>query len=137
MSDAKTVLSYLGELGSRLNRLDQMVTVNARADSALAANLGYIADRLSRAQDRATYREYRDFERERAEEAAEARDQARRDAEACRRHQAAYADSFAGFNVQAPAPAADEAPGNYRRRLFATLQSRLSPRHELFAIDAD
>jgi hypothetical protein len=48
---------------------------------------------------------------------------------------AAYNDSFAGLNAQAPPPAADEAPGTYRRRLFSLLQSRLSPRHELYGLD--
>jgi hypothetical protein len=134
---AMGVLEYLGALGSRIKALDERVTINQRADSAIASNLGILADRMSRAQDRATYREYRDFAAERVQEAAEARERARRDAENCRKHQVAYSDSFASFGVQAPAPVSDERPGDYRRRLFANLQARLSPRSKLYPLDPD
>jgi hypothetical protein len=96
MADVKTALAYLSDLGQRVKALDERISLNQRADSALASNLGVIADRLSRAQDRATVREYRDFAAGRAHEAAEARDRARRDAEACRKWQAVYSDSFVG-----------------------------------------
>jgi hypothetical protein len=74
----------LAALNTRVQNLDSKIAL--RNDSKLAQNLATLADRMARAQDRATYREYRDFERERAQEAAEARAQARRDAEHCRRH---------------------------------------------------
>jgi hypothetical protein len=125
-ADAKGILQYLNDLGMRQKELAARVDSNAlRNDPALAHNLAVLADRLKRQTDRAVAKEYLEFCDDRDREAAEARRQARQDAENCRRWQATYNDSYQSFGVQTPAPVADEKPGDFRRRLFAGLQSRL------------
>ena len=67
-----------------------------------------------------------------------ARAQRMRDnAEARRQIQATYADAFAAFGNEPPAPIDDEAPVAYRRRLFNRLARKLAPDHELSQIRAD
>ncbi len=60
-----------------------------------------------------------------AQEAAERRDRARNRADACRRHQERYADSFDAFGAQTPPPIDGEFPGDYRRRLLQRLIDKL------------
>jgi hypothetical protein len=70
MPDAKTILEYLGDLGQRVKNLDQRLAYNQARDDSLnktANSFATLVDRMTRAQDRATYREFRDFERERAD----------------------------------------------------------------------
>jgi hypothetical protein len=62
---------------------------------------------------------------------------ARDNAEARRQIQATYADAFASFGTEVPAPVDDEAPSAFRKRLFNRLARRLAPDHELSSIRAD
>ena len=48
-----------------------------------------------------------------------------------------YADAYRSFGSEVPAPADDEAPSAYRRRLFNRLVRRLSPDHKLAQIRSD
>jgi hypothetical protein len=136
MTSENAVSAILDRLDEAKRRMDQLsARIQLRNDSRLANNLGAIADRLGRQIERQEIREARDDAAERAREAEERREWSRRQAAGCHRHQIAYSDSFRSLGVQVPQPVADEAAGDYRRRLFAALAARLSPRHNLFAVD--
>jgi hypothetical protein len=65
----------------------------------------------------------------RADDAARmmaAREQARADADLRREYQARYADAFASHGTLVPAPVDDERPGQYRQRLFDSLQRKIA-----------
>jgi hypothetical protein len=65
------------------------------------------------------------------------RERAREDAERRRQYQVRYADAFAAFGTQVPAPVDDERPGEYRKRLYEHLRHKLPGGHELATIRAD
>jgi hypothetical protein len=48
-----------------------------------------------------------------------------------------YADAFASFGTEVPAPVDDEAPSRYRARLYNRLARRLPSGHELADVRAD
>jgi hypothetical protein len=82
--------------------------------------------------------------REEAELAAEsiereaARRQRQRDyAESRRVIAETYADAYASFGTEVPAPADDEAPSGYRRRLYNRLARKLPTNHDLADLRAD
>jgi hypothetical protein len=137
---AAGVLQYLNDLAARQKELSQRVEYSQARNDSLDRTMGDFAtlvDRMTRAQDRATVREYRDFQRDNADREADERERSKRDHEACRRHQIAYADGgYSAFGVQTPPPVSGEAPGDYRRRLFRGLQDRLSRGSKLYDIDA-
>jgi hypothetical protein len=56
------------------------------------------------------------------------RDQMRKDAENCRKHQARFDEVFRAHGQETPAPLGDEAPGDYRRRLLQNLIDSKLPR---------
>jgi hypothetical protein len=88
MADAKTVLQSIGELGQRVKDLDTRLAL--RRDDKPVRNLEVVADRLSRAQDRATAREYEQFRRDETIAADNRREQARADSIRCGEHQRRY-----------------------------------------------
>ena len=94
----------------------------SRVDEALVAKLQRQAAQL---------------EREAAEERQAERERAR--ADSFRNHElgAIFADAFAAFGTQVPAPADDERPSAYRRRLFERLRRKLPSNHDLANIRAD
>jgi hypothetical protein len=59
------------------------------------------------------------------------RAQLRRWGDRCRDHQERYDSVFGLFGKQAPKPAADAFPPDYRRQLFGIGQSMLAPEHDL------
>jgi hypothetical protein len=84
----------------------------------------------------------RDRERKRLDsmneeiERGETNAQARRWADSCRKHQSRYDEVFHnGFGERAPARIADEAPGDYRRRMFDALRRKLPDKSDLHGID--
>jgi hypothetical protein len=50
----RTALQYLSDLGMGVKRLNERVSASQARDDNLARSLADVADRLSRAQDRAT-----------------------------------------------------------------------------------
>ena len=103
--------------------------------------------RMARIDDSMERLEHVIDQRLRREEEAEAEDararevarrQRQRDnADQRRQIGAVYADAFASFGVEVPAPADDEAPARYRVRLFNRLARKLAPSHELADVRAD
>jgi hypothetical protein len=82
----------------------------------------------------------REIERLTAEDAAEARAAAEQaKADALRRMEVAekYDAAFAAFGERCPQPAADERPGQFRKRLFENLRRRLPDGHEWASTRAD
>jgi hypothetical protein len=76
------------------------------------------------------------------EEQRREQDEAKRDldlrhANARRRYQARYDETFSQFGEQVPQPSGDEYPGDYRRRLFSSLQRKLAAGHDLAGVRAD
>ena len=70
-----------------------------------------------------------------AAEAQERRDQARRDMERCQVHQARYDNVFTKFGKRAPLALADDAPPDYRRKLYGLAQTMLPSGHSLADLD--
>jgi hypothetical protein len=97
-----------------------------RAEKRLAAMIDRRAD-AEEAQARADAADRMMAERERARE----------DAERKREIQVRYADAFASHGSLVPAPVDDERPGQYRKRLFDSLQRKLPPTHDLATIRSD
>jgi hypothetical protein len=88
------------------------------------------------------HRQWRDQERARADELSEARmaqlEQTRKQADACRKHQARYDESFRRLGTDgAPPPHDGEFGGDYRRRLLGGLRDKLSPNHPFANVDFD
>jgi hypothetical protein len=106
----------------------------------LTDRIDRIDRRLDLAADAALERARRDVKAMRradALDAEEARSKAIRDRARCGEHQSRYDTVFAKHGVRAPAPAVDERPPTYRRRLFAQAQSLLpSSDHPLNRFDA-
>ena len=72
-----------------------------------------------------------------AQRMMEEREQARADADRRREIQARYSDAFNAHGTLVPAPVDDERPGQYRQRLFNSLQRKLPPAHELATVRSD
>jgi hypothetical protein len=106
-----------------------MSSAQGRIDSAL--------DRINRALDESARRHEAALEAEEAQARADARERARAHAERNREIQARYADSYAAFGTETPAPVDGESPFAYRRRLFNRLQHRLGPDNDLADIRSD
>lgn len=102
---------------STLQRLDN---ATARLDSILDERLRQEEQRARRAD---------------AARADEAREQVRRDADRCVRHQTRYDSVFEKHGRRAPQPVADAEPPDYRRELFAIAQSMLPSGHWLAKVD--
>jgi hypothetical protein len=126
MTTAKTAFEYLSDLGAKVASLDQRISADQERQDNLAHDLRYNIDRQQRAQDRATVREYREFQRETAQEEAEGRTRAQADAHANRQTQAVYQGVLSAFNEQAPPPAMGMEPESYRRKLMRGLRAKLS-----------
>jgi hypothetical protein len=104
-----------------------------------------VAERVARSLNRLdgvtgvmAEREARRLRDERRADAAEQEDreaarraQLRRWADRCREHQKRYDSVFGLLGKQAPKPAADAFPPDYRRDLFGIGQSMLPPEHDL------
>jgi hypothetical protein len=134
---AAGVVQYLGDLGQKVRELGQRVAYDKTRNDSLeraAAGFSAVVDSMTRQMDRSVAREYRQFERERADEADAEREQARRDTEACKRHQARYDSVFSQFAVATPPPVAGEAGGDYRRRLLRHVLDRLPRNDRLYDI---
>jgi hypothetical protein len=104
---------------------------------ALTSELEAAERRLARMVNRRA-----DLEEEQARADAVARErelvaQVRDAAERRRQYQARYADAFAAFGSQPPAPIEDERPGQYRQRLYEHLRRKLPDGHELATVRAD
>ena len=100
-------------------RLDETF---ARADEVLRARLKH---------------EQAALEREDAEQRRADAEASRADAECRRMITTKFDDAFASFSVETPPARDDEAPGDYRRRLFERLRRRLPDSHDLANIRAD
>jgi hypothetical protein len=135
-ASAQTALQYLSSLGARVKSLDERVTAGQTRDDRLAHSLADVADRLNRAQDRASYREFAAFQADRAAEADQQRERARADSIRCEQHQHRYDEAFQPFNKRAPSPSSDAHPGTFRRELFREAQRLLPSSSELAAITA-
>lgn len=109
--------------------MSSLSMVQARVDSA--------SERLNGILLQQERRELARLEAERAEQEREAAERARRHAERKREFQAAYADAYAGFNLETPMARTDELPSKYRRRLYDGLRRRLAPDHPLADLRAD
>jgi hypothetical protein len=109
-----------------------MATQAAILDHIRATN-----DRLNRALDRRVAREYLAFADEAEQAEQERRDRVLRHGDAIRRHQARYDGAFSSFGEQTPQPINGEYPGDYRRGLFAALQRKLPPDHDLAGVDPE
>jgi hypothetical protein len=101
-------------------------------------------ERLNRYLDFRVHREMRAYADEATEREEQRREQeeARRDceqrhADACRRHAARYDGAFSQFGEQTPQRINGEYPGDFRRRLFTSLQRKLAPDHRLADARAD
>jgi hypothetical protein len=94
-------------------------------------------DRLDKYLDFTVRREMQARADEAADREAERRDKMSRWDAACARHQAKYQDAYDKWGMQAPARIADEAPGDYRRRLFKGLQDKLPLNDDLEGVDPE
>jgi hypothetical protein len=70
-----------------------------------------------------------------ATEAQERRDRIRRNADRCAAHQARYDSMFTRFGRRAPLAIADDAPPDYRRKLYSIAQTMLPSGHMLADLD--
>lgn len=95
-----------------------------RAEKRLAAMIDRRAD-AEEAQARAAA----------AAAAQERRDRIRRDMERCQAHQHRYDNVFTKFGKRAPMALADNAPPDYRRKLYALAQTMLPSGHSLADLD--
>jgi hypothetical protein len=93
------------------------------------------ADAILNVQHEVARRDLARMRRADALEEQERRDKARRWADACQKHQARYQPAYDTWTQMVPQPAADEAPGDYRRRLFRGLMDKLPLGHELEGLD--
>ena len=100
-------------------RLDETMS---RADEVLRARL-----KLEQAE----------LERDAADQRRADAQQAREDVERRRMIVSKFDDAFAAFSTETPQARDDEAPGDYRRRLFERLRRRLPDSHDLANIRAD
>jgi hypothetical protein len=100
-----------------------------------AARAERATERLNKFLDFKVRREMRAYADEAAAQEKQRRDQARERAEYRRKHQENYDAAFSLFGERTPEPAADEAPGTYRRRLFRALQRKLPDCHDLGDLD--
>ena len=101
---------------------------------------GRLAETLSRADEvlrQRVRREERELAAESIEREAARRQRQRDNAEQRRVITETYADAYASFGVEVPAPADDEAPSAYRRRLYNRLARKLPTNHDLADLRAD
>jgi hypothetical protein len=103
-------MSLTEELERAERRLAQMISRRADAEEAQAR-----ADAAAAAQER--------------------RDRIRRDMERCQAHQNRYDNVFTKFGKRAPMALADDAPPDYRRKLYALAQTMLPSGHSLADLD--
>jgi hypothetical protein len=82
-------------------------------------------------------REIAEQEREDADQRPADAQQARENVERRRMIVSKFDDAFAAFSTETPQARDDEAPGDYRRRLFERLRRRLPDSHDLAQIRAD
>jgi hypothetical protein len=101
----------------------------ARIDASMA--------RLDSILDQRLRREEQELAADNADREAARRQRQRDNAEQRRQIQVTYADAFASFGTDVPAPADDEGPSAYRRRLYNRLARRLPSGHELADVRAD
>jgi hypothetical protein len=101
----------------------------ARIDASMQ-RLDHVIDQRLRREEQALAAENADQLRANAQ-------QAREDAERRRMIVAKFDDAFASFSTETPQAREDEAPGDYRRRLFERLRRRLPDSHDLANIRAD
>jgi hypothetical protein len=94
-------------------------------------------ERLDSILDQRLQREEQALAADNAEREAARRQRQRDNAEQRRMIGAVYADAFASFGVEVPAPADDEAPARYRVRLFNRLARKLPEGHEWSSTRAD
>jgi hypothetical protein len=104
---------------------------------ALTSELAAAEKKLAAMIDRRVADEEAQHRADAAERMMAERERAREDAESRREIQARYADAFSAFGSQAPAPVDDERPGQYRKRLFDSLQRKLPLTHDLAMIRSD
>ena len=82
----------------------------------------------------------REIERQAAQDAERMmaeREQARADSEKKRVIQTRYDDAFSAFGTRAPQPVEGERPGQYRRRMFELLRTKLPTSNEWSGVRAD
>jgi hypothetical protein len=72
-----------------------------------------------------------------AVEREQRRDEVRRHADRCRRHQELYDRAFSAHGMKAQPPRADSFPPDYRRELFKRGQDLLSSDHPLTGFDPE
>jgi hypothetical protein len=109
------------------------------AAAALIDRIAKTSRRLDLVADAALERARYDVrEMRRADDAErdEERERIRRDRDRCIEHQSRYDEAFRKFGQQAPLPAADDHPPDYRRRLFGIGQSMLPRGHKFTKFDA-
>jgi hypothetical protein len=105
--------------------------------SSTMARIDASMERLDSILDQRLQREEQALAADNAEREAARRQRQRDNAEQRRMIGAVYADAFASFGVEVPAPADDEAPARYRVRLFNRLARKLPEGHEWSSTRAD
>ena len=106
----------------------------------MAALQNRLDETLSRADEvlrQRVRREERELAAESIEREAARRQRQRDNAESRRVIAETYADAYASFGTEVPAPADDEAPSAYRRRLYNRLARKLPTNHDLADLRAD
>jgi hypothetical protein len=104
--------------------------MSAQRLEATMARLDSVLDQRVRREELA------EAEEARAREAAR-RQRQRDNAESRRVIAETYADAYASFGTEVPAPTDDEAPSAYRRRLYNRLARKLPVSHDLADLRAD
>jgi hypothetical protein len=99
------------------------------------ADIDRKANLIADAQLEQARRDVKAMRRADALDAEERRDKARKDRARCLDHQTRYDAVFAKHGSRAPSAVADDAPPDYRRRLFAIGQSMLPTGHALTDFD--
>ena len=125
-------LPYGRDTGQRRRtRVTTMPTpaLQARLDATMSR-----ADEVLRARLK---REQAELERDAADQRRADAQQAREDVERRRMIVSKFDDAFAAFSTETPQARDDEAPGDYRRRLFERLRRRLPDSHDLANIRAN
>jgi hypothetical protein len=122
----KSAAAYLSDLGVAVRDMNQRIDKATTRDDSLVKSLADLADRMTRAQDRATYREYAAFTKERNDAEARDRTRAQADAAQCRALQAEFQDVFAPYGQAPPPAAAGSDPAAYARKLVRFARGYLS-----------
>lgn len=102
---------------------------------SMTAELEAAERRLAEMVHRKADREEAQARADAATEAQNRRDRIGRNADRCSAHQARYDGMFTKFGRRAPMAIADDAPADYRRKLYAIAQTLLPSNHMLADLD--